>query len=236
MQKTYKCQIYYAGKAFIIEFPIFMAFTILLMLFLIYLNISPSIGVVIVITFWISPFVFQKKIRNKFTKNALLEFDDNSFSITTSNLNDNEKASTLSYNWDEIKAYKFYFTDSKLTYLDIYLKNGKFKEFGFKDNKTEEESINNESVFSIFYSFIKKYNADKPHNEKIYFAPGFLVKPVGIFLLFILAALIAIDITLHILKYESNIGFIIFATALFLGLIGKRIEQKRLYERMRKLD
>jgi hypothetical protein len=198
--------------------------------------VPPFIGVTLVAIFWVSPFIFEKKIKDKFTKNALLDFDNDNFSITTSNLNDDKAASTLTYHWNELKAYKFYFTGSKLTCLNIYLKNGKRREFGFKDNKTEEESINGESVFSIFYSFIKKYNTDKPDTEKIIFAPGLMAKPAGGLLLFILAALIATDITLHILKRENNIGFIVFASALLLGLLVKRMQQKRLYERMTRWD
>jgi hypothetical protein len=235
MRKEYTCQIYYAGKAFIIGFPIFMTITIIIILLGRLLNISPGLGVVLVITFWVSPFLFQKKIKNKFTKNALLEFDNNSFSITTSNLNNTEITSTLTYNWNEIKAYKFTFTQSKLTYLDIYLKDSKHKEFGFKDNKTEDESINSESVFSIFYSFIKAYNINKQGSEKINFVPGLFTKPSGVILLCVLAALIVADIILHELKYDNNIGFIIYAVAIFLGLLGRRIQQRKFYERMSKL-
>jgi Flp pilus assembly protein TadB len=236
MKKKYTCQLYNATKAFFLWFPLFIVVTAFIIFLGRLLNIQPILGVFIVIIMWVLPFAFQKKIKSNFTKNALLEFDNYNFSITTSNLNNDKKVSTLTYNWNEIKAYKFYFTPSKLTYLDIYLKDGKQKEFGFKDNKTEEESINGESIFSIFFSFIQAYNLNKEDSEKINFAPGLFVKPVGVILLFILVALIITDIILHILKYDNNIGFIIFSTTIFLGLLGRRIQQKKFYERMSRLN
>jgi hypothetical protein len=236
MEKKYNCQIYYALKGFYYSFP-FLALIIVIAFILVrFLYVPSYIGVILIISSWILPFFFQKRIKNKFTKNVLLEFSDSMFSIVTSDLNNTETTSTLNYNWNEIKAYKFYFTPSKLTYLDIYLKNGTHKKFGFKDNKTEEESINRESVFSIFYSFVKTYNVDKPCNEKINFVPGLFAKPIGVILLCVLAALIIVDIILHVLKYDNNIGFIIFGATIFLGLLVSRAQQKKLYERMIRLD
>ncbi|MEP6684591.1 MAG: hypothetical protein ABJA35_15075 [Parafilimonas sp.] len=230
--KKYSCQIYYAARAFIIGFPIFMAITIMLMLLGVLLKIPAGIGVIIVIIFWVSPFFFEKRIKKIFTRKALLEFNNDCFSVAISKLGCDEIQKTLTYEWGEIKAYKFYFTPSKLTYLDIYLKNGVHKEFGFKDDKTEEESIKSESVFSIFYSFIKEYNSDKKDVEKIKFLSGVFATKKGVILLCVLASLIIIDITLHILKYDSNIGFLIFGGATLLGLIVKRKQQQNFYKRM----
>ncbi|MBS1495651.1 MAG: hypothetical protein JSU03_07850 [Bacteroidetes bacterium] len=201
-----------------------------------FLHIPPSIGVILITTSWVLPFIFQKKIKDRFTKNALVEFNDNSFSIATSNLNDDAMISNMNYNWDEVKAFKFYFTPSKLTYLSIYLKDGSHKQFGFKDNKTEVESINGESVFSIFYFFVKNYNKYNPKGEEINFVPGLLAKPIGIILLCVLAVLIITDIILHVFKYDNNIGFLIFGTGLFFGLLVQRTQQKKLFKRMIRLD
>lgn len=235
MGKKYNCQIYFAFKAFIVSFLIIVILIGVNFLLVRFLKMPTDLGFILLIVTFISPFLLQKKLKQKFTKNVSLVFDDSSFSITTSNLNNAEIKSSSTYNWNEIKAYKFNFTPSKLTYLDIYLKDGTHKQFGFKDNKTEEESIKDESVFSIFYSYVKTYNADKPDNEKINFVPGLFAKPTGFILLSMLAVLIAADIILHVLKYDNNIGFIILGASIFLGLLVQRTQQKRFYERMKNM-
>lgn len=184
----------------------------------------------------IAPFLFQKRIKNLFTNKAIVGFDNESFSITTYNLNNEDQEKKLIYKWDELRSYKFYFTPSKLTFMNIYLKNGISKEFGFKDNKTEDESIKGESIYSIFRSFVKQYNSNKEANEKIVFARGFLTTSKGLIILYCLGTLVIVDIILHFTKYDTHIGFLIIGTAMFLGLIAKRKQQKAFYKKMSNVD
>lgn len=116
--------------------------------------------------------------------------------------------------------------------MDIYLKNGTPKEFGFKDNKTEEESIKGESIYSIFRSFVTQYNSNKVANEKIDFAPGFLTTKKGLIILCCLGTFVIVDIILHVTKYDTTVGFLIMGTAMLLVLIAKRKQQKAFYEKM----
>ncbi len=236
MQKKYSCQIYNVLKISIFLFPLYVFATVILIFLGRFLNLPPVLGVFLIILIWVLPFFFEKKIKAKFTKNVLLEFNNDHFSLSILKLGNEESTKNLSFKWDEIKSYKFYFTPSKLTYLDLFFKNGTFKEFGFKDDKTEEESIKTESVFSIFYAFVNAYNLGKEEEFKIHFIPGLFARKTGSIILWILGLLTVTDIILHILKYNTNYGFIIFGATFFLSILAKRSQQKSFYERMIKLD
>lgn len=234
MKNEYCSQIYKPIQAFIYCFICWL----FIMAFFAFLALKLKINALFPIGFictGIVPFLFQKRIKDLFTKRAIISFDNESFSITTYSLNNEEEVKKIIFKWDELKSYKFYFTPRKLTYMDIYLKNGTPKEFGFKDNKTEEESINGESIYSIFRSFVNQYNSDKEANEKIDFSPGFLTTGKGLFILCCLGTLIIVDIILHITKYDTHIGFLIIGAAMLLGLIAKRKQQKAFYEKMSNL-
>lgn len=163
MERKYNCRVYNTLRAFLYCSSIWVLFMALLSFVSLRLNILILFPVGFICSLTL-PFISQRKIKNFFTKNAILVFDTFSFSIELRRLKDNEPSKEIKYNWDDIKAYKFYFTPSKLTYVDIYFKNGGWKEFGFKDNKTEEESISSESIFSIFRNYVKQYNSGKDEN------------------------------------------------------------------------
>lgn len=236
MQKNYTCLLYNVLKISIFLFPIYIVATFLLVFIGRYLKLPAGVGVFLIIIFWILPFFFEKRIKLKFTKSVLLEFNMDYFSFSTSKINSEKIIKTMYFKWDELKSYKFYFTPSKVTYLDLYFKKGSFKEFAFKDDKNQEESIRDESVFSIFYSFVKAYNLNKSEEEKIRFVPGLFARKTGVIILYILALLTLTDIILHILSYNSNYGFIVFGSIFFLTVLAKRSQQKKFYEQMIKLD
>jgi hypothetical protein len=237
MRKEYTCQIYYALKAFIVYIPILLTVWGIIFLLVRFVHIPPSFGAILIISSMILPFLFKKKIKNIFTKRCTLKLDSNGFSIRISNLMNDFNSNELIYKWDEIKSYRFYFSSSKLTYLNIYLKNGSSKKLGFIDNKNEKESINEESVFSVFINFIQKYNANKVEDdEKITFVPGPLITLTGLIILYVFGLFIVTDIILYIANYKLNAGFLIMSIFTLLALLAQRNQQLKFYERMKKLQ
>jgi len=235
MAKQYSLCVYNAKKAFAYTFPLFV-----LVIFL-FLYTGASIhsfafSIISFIIICLIPFIFEKRIKRFFTKNALIEFNARFFSLQLRHIKDNTIIKETKYNWNDIKAYKFYFTPSRLTYMDIYFKKGGWKEFGFKDNKTEEESINGESIFSIFRDYVKQYNSDKEQNEKIILKPGFLTTSSGTFFMVCIAILILTAITFILFKNPRSFPFLIMSIFIFIPLLVKRSQDKKLYEKMSKLD
>jgi Flp pilus assembly protein TadB len=120
--------------------------------------------------------------------------------------------------------------------LDLYFKNGGWKEFGFKDNKTEEESIRGESIFSIFRDYVKQHNSDEKESEKIFLKPGFLTTSSGTFFIVCIAILILAAIIFILSKNPRSFPFLIMSIFIFIPLLVKRSQDKKLYEKMSKLD
>lgn len=235
MKQKYICQVYNALQSFLYCLLIWILFMTLIALISLSMNILIlfPIGFVCSLTL---PFIFQKKIKRFFTKDALLEFDDLSFCIELRKLKNNKVIKESKYNWNDIKAYKFYFTPSKLTYLDIYLKNGSWSEFGFKDNKTEDESINSESIISTFRAFVRRYNSEKEQNDKIILRPGFLTTASGTFFMLCVAVLILTAIIFALIKSPKSLPFLLMSIFIFIPLVIKRRQDKKFYEKMNKLE
>lgn len=236
MEKEYNCQIYYPLKAFAYSFLIWVLFMALSASISIGLNIKILFPIAFVFSITV-PLLFMKKIKSVFSRKVALRINDIFFSLIIYKLNSNEKANEVIYRWDSIKAYKFDFTPSKFTVLDIYFKMGGSKKFIFLDDKNEDQSIHQESVFSVFRYFVNLFNKNKDTNETITVSPGFLTTSAGTFILYIPGILIVIAIILHV-KYNSSnyVGFLILGIFSFIPLLVKRKMQKKMYERMSNLN
>ena len=143
----------------------------------------------------------------------------------------------LRIEWGEIKSYKFYFSSAKNTILTIYLKEGGIKVWSFKDNKTFQEALNGESIFSIFRTFIKQYNADKDENSKIVLSKGLLNSKTGTTIIYSEAAIILTGFIFHIIMHpQSSFLTLFIGVGLVAQLFIKRKQDKDLYDKISKLD
>jgi len=230
MKKEYTCAVYNAKKAFFFLLVILVAYIFVIGYITIQLKLL-GLAVVAFIAGMAGPLFFLKKIKALFTYDALLVFDGDGISITISNSN-GKKSGTYSYSWDNVKAYKFYFTPSSLTYLDIYPRRGSFKEFGFKDKDSEDLAVKEESVFSLFRSYVRQYNQDKTETEKIQLTPGFLTTPAGTIVLAALALLITSAAVIYFVR-GGRMPLFLMAFFIFLPLLGKRSSDKSFYNRMK---
>ena len=235
MNNTYNCQIFYGMKMFM--YSLLTACIFLVLVFYIGILIRfPYFGAICFVILCIIPFIFQKKIKQLFTKQVNIKFEPDGFTIVTFSINNKERKRERVYQWDKIKGYKFYFTPNKLTVLDIYFKDGLMKEFPFKENKTLDESINNESVYRLFLNHIKSYNKDKESKEKIALRPPLLTTQTGTWLLIIVGVLAAVAIMLTLIKGAKNLPFLLIGIFIYLPLLAKRSQDKKFYEKMKKGD
>lgn len=237
MEKIYNTQIYLIAKAVLWAFATFIFFTSLLIFIAVIFKAGGSFVFVGYAFLCIAPFVFLQRLRKIFTRNVVTEFNNRSFSIKEYTLKSDNLINEFNCSWEDIKYYKCSFSSNKYTSIKIYLKDGINKNYVFKDNKTEKESIQEESIFSIFYSYISRYNADKIFSEKIFLSPSFLTTRLGTICIILLAILAIAAIVLQflftgkLLPLSSLMGF-----SILLQLIIRRGNYKKTYNNIMKLD
>ena len=230
MSQQYKTEIYNAWGAFLIVLVFFViGFATIFWLALTFDSDLIVAGGITLL--FLSPILFVKKVKQWNTKKAILEFNDEGFSIIVRSLRKDFLIKERQYKWREIGQYKIYFTPSKLTYLDIYLRNGSYKEFGFRDNKDFEESNKEESVFSVFNTFVKAYNSNKESKDKIVLTGGFLVSKKGLILLVLIGILILID-SILLIKRLTSYPLLIIGVSIFISLLIKRYIDNKVLKSM----
>ncbi|WP_198170104.1 hypothetical protein [Mucilaginibacter arboris] len=181
--------------------------------------------------------MFLQRFRKIFTRNVIVEFNSQSFLIKEYALKRGDLMHEFNCRWDDIKYYKCTFSSNKYTSISIYLKDGVNKNYVFKDNKAENEAIQEESIFSIFYSYISRYNTDKTFNERIFLSPSFLVTRLGTICIILLAILGIASVLFQflyagkLLPLSSLMGF-----SMLLQLIIRRGNYKKTYNNIMKLD
>lgn len=232
---SYTSQTYNAAKAFICAFPIFCTCLVLVIFFGRHID---SEG--FVIAGWIGlctiPFLFQRRFKQLFTRKIFVEFDSQVFLVKEFALKKEILVKELTLQWSNIKSYKFNFSATGTTYLVIYLRDGSSMKFSFKGEMNQLQSINERSIFSIFYYFIKQYNLDKEPGEEIYFEPAFLTTKAGEIVIYILIILAILAIVIHIILRPGTSMFSFMSIFIILGLVAKRHADKKLFEKINKLE
>lgn len=236
MRTEYKTEIFEANKAILFFFIGFLLIVGILIFGGKVLK-TPIIPVIGFICLCIFPFVFEKRIKQIFTKQVFLEFNDLSFSITKYHLKREIEEGQLNIKWSDIKSYKFYFSPAKNTILTIYLRNGISKTWNFKDNKTSQEAIGRESLFSFFHSYIKQHNASKWDNERITLFQGFLNSKTGSIIIYSEIILVILGSLFHLIMHpQSSFLTILMGGSLVTQQLLKRKQERALYNRISKLD
>jgi len=173
---------------------------------------------------FILPVIFEKRLRNIFTITLYVKADEKGFSYTEPLKNGKEKV--RNYEWKNIKAYKFRFTEpSKYTCFSIYLKNGRSKLFVLKDGKNFKEAVAGESIFNVLYSAIQNYNAQQTEN-RIGPKPGFMLTIGGKLLIISDIGLMIACITLHFITKINPTPFLLGGISTLIGVLAQRKSDK----------
>ena len=176
--------------------------------------------------------LFQQTIKNYFTKKITIHFDDTGFDMLFKTVKDEKPAGALSFRWSAIKGYKFYFTPTGLTYLDLYFRKQRFREFAFKDGG-QSGSEKEGSIFTLFRNRIKNYNASVADTEQIQLRPGFLTTAGGNWILLGLGILILLATILHVALGHPFTPAYFIGLLFYVPLLAKRKSDKVLYEKMK---
>jgi hypothetical protein len=235
MKKTYDILIYNARKGFIYFFLVLILLILLLILIAVKLN-APLIGAIGIGCLFVMPFLFEKKIKRIFTTRGFLTFSDKTFSIAIRHLTNDTTLKELVISWDEIESYKVYFSPAKNTLLTIYLNDGTSRMWNFKDNKTFDEALSEESVFSLFHSFVKQYNENKESNKRIFLSPGYLATQSGTAFLYFITILIIAAVIIHVIKQpNTSVLSLLMGFSILVQQFMKRKQEKALYDKINQL-
>jgi len=180
-------------------------------------------------------FILSSKLKKKFLiKDVLLEFDDRKLTIEIYYPNANEPFSKQSFLWKDIKSYKFYFDTKNNTCLTLHLKtNPKRRVFFFMENLTFDEAINQDSVFSIFLSFVKNQNQ---MGQNIIPVPSFLATNTGKIIIWLEVLFILFAFGLHVMYHNfSNSFYLLLGIVLLIPQIINRKQNVAAFERIRNL-
>ena len=182
------------------------------------------------------PFLFQKGYKRLFTRRVELEFDNQYFLIKEYTVKNDVLVKELTIAWTEIQSYKCSFSSSNVIYLVIYLRDGSTKSFSFKDEKNQEQAINEKSVFSIFNYYVGQYNLNKQSESEITLKPGFLTTKSGAFVLYGLAILAVVGIVIHFALAPKTFMLSFMSFFIIMGLLVKRKTDKTLYNKISQLE
>src|SRR5882757_9042972 len=98
-----------------------------------------------------------------------------------------------------MSSFKFYFSDSDVTYLTIYLNDQSIRRLSFNDKKNPNNAITELSIFSIFYYFVSQYNRADGQDAKISMEPGFFAIKFGEYVIYVLVMLDIVAISFYII-------------------------------------
>lgn len=138
----------------------------------------------------------------------------------------------MTIRWEDILSYEFSFSTTNVTYLTISLNDGSTKRFSFKDEKDQIHSVNELSIFSLFFYYISQFNQANESVKKIIMKPGFLTGKRGGFVICGLVILDVIAITIHFILNPGTVMFSLMSTFIILGLIVKRKTDTAFYNKM----
>jgi hypothetical protein len=236
LEKIYSTQIYLSKKSALWAFITFLFLSSLLIFIAVIFKASDAFVFIGFAFLAIVPFMFLQKLRNLFTRNVIVKFNSQSFSIKEYDSKGNNLLHEFNCLWEDIRCYKCSFSSNKYTSITINLKDGVNKNYLFKDNKTENESIQEESVFSIFYSYVSQYNTGKTLDEKICLSPLFLASRSGKFCIILLAILGIAAIIFQFLLAGKLALSSLMSFSIFLQLILRRENYKTTYKNIMNLD
>lgn len=237
MKKEYRVQFYKNPNALLFCMIIGSLLLVAILIYLGKMYKSDLIGVWLPILVLALPIIISKRFKRKFTKDSILKYSDLNFNISFYTLASDVLLEEKSFPWEEIEAYRFYFSPKLTTSLTLYLKNKKSPTFIFLDNKTYEQSTQVESVFSSFYDALKEYNKGVRLENKIQPRGGFIVTKTAGLIIWIEVALIILAFTLHLIYHNLDHSYyLILAIGFLLPQIVNRLQNKKMYEKIRGLD
>jgi hypothetical protein len=146
-----------------------------------------------IFTIFFSPLIFQRAFRERFSKNAVLRFDSNQFSVDLISRKTGVLDTHDDFKFEEISSFKA--SDSAKddsAFVKLFLKDGRTAYYTFLGQGEE----NGKDVIEVLAKFIKAYNETQQKGKKITPVPVLMATKkvkyyiVGLTLLLIIAVIV----------------------------------------------
>ena len=201
MKKLYKTEYYQKlGMPAATYFAMLLAI-VLIIIYLMKISQSKTFSLFLAFLMPILFIIVLIILQKKRIQSATLVFHDLSFSVILYDSQAN--ANTTLYLWNDINAYRFYFDSKNNTCLTLYLKDKPKRTLIFNDKMNFKNAAKNESVFSLFYAYLKRYNLNQKEN-KIYFKPRLLATNTGMYIILLEVFLIIAALIIHFVKRDFS--------------------------------
>lgn len=236
MKKQFQTEYYKNFNRYVLFLIVFSLLSICLLIYFGNKHNSDILGVWLPILFLIFPIVIGGRIKNTHKEKVLLFFTDLSFSCEFYSIKSNQITAKRVFLLADIEAYRFYFSPKLTTSLTLYFKNNKKETFIFFDNKTYEESIKGDSVFSNFFACVNHFNEFNCSEYPIRPVGGFMVTKAAGLMMAAETVIIIVALIIHIITHTFlKSYYLIIAVGLLLPQLINRMQNKKMYEQISKL-
>jgi hypothetical protein len=181
----------------------------------------------------ILPLLLIKIVIRVFTRELLIEFKEDSFSIDILDKN-REEVNNLEYDLKDICAYSVQFPNRRFCSIKFYFKSKTSKSYSFFREKLYDDQMDSEKLIELFQSQIKTYNRGVLPSERIIFEPSFWASSRGFAYIAGLVILLTLAICLHFLLASKTAPIsLFFGFSLITQLILKRRADINFYRNMK---
>jgi hypothetical protein len=198
-----------------------------------------GIAVLVAVAFAL-PFLFEAKLKPHFIRRAVIQCDSDSLSIIEWSSKTHAKLTEFVTAWDQIAAYKFYFSiftspqHRPKTFFTVYLRGGGKKTYCFEDKPTKEEAMSEHSVFGILRAYIRQYNAGRPVDAQIVLKPPFFATHLWTMLLGSATLLAVYNLVFQYRTHSELLTLAVIILMWSLGLWGNKFASQALYRKLNK--
>ena len=169
----------------------------------------------------VSLLLFQKKFRDGFTKNAVVDFSNDSIKVELFNRNTNNLEKTDEYKYNAIKSFKAQDSsrdDSCI--LKLSLEDGSTVLYTFLGQGTAKNQID---IMGLIFTSINSYNDTQDTENRITITPNFFATKVGTITVLFLTVLLILAIIIQLIYNPKTIPFsLIPGISLFAIIITQR--------------
>jgi hypothetical protein len=179
-------------------------------------NISLAIFTFVIPILGVS--IFQKKIRNVFSKTVLIEESGNCLSVRLYQINSDILEDQYQLRFTEINSFSISPSGrGSACVIKLFLKDAKKKEFSFWGEGTVEHNLP-----YFFIDIFKDYNSSAP-KDVITMKPNLMGTKVGFGIIVLLSLLLILDIAVHIVhNFKGEPISLIIGIILYLMLLVQR--------------
>jgi hypothetical protein len=213
-------------EAYIINAKRYMALIIFILIFgtsitIIVGKISQIFILIGIFTFWIGPFLIQKRLKKPFLRKMHLDFAFDKILLKTFDKDGENLEDQLEIYYHQIKSFKTIDSDRDDTsFLKIIIKDGRVIKYSFVGQSND---VKRTDVTQVVKKYILQFNKKQLSKDKIELIPSLFSTREGTVYIGILTFLLVLVVIWQIIYKPGSIPFSMFAgIALTLQIIVQR--------------